>query len=169
MVLTLIASGDVSDYLDTSSLQQSIASIAGVEASLVTIRVASASVVITATIAVPASSSATSFQASLSNSLSTVPAASTLLGIPVEGVPTVEVSATSTPSSDGIGNGGIIIGGVVSLPSSDGIGSGIIIGGVVGLVLMGAGVFSYMKYGKRCVQWGVKQQEQKPAARDVRL
>ena len=55
-MLTLTASGDVSDYSDTSSLQQGIATAAGVDASLVTISVTAASVIITATIAVPANS-----------------------------------------------------------------------------------------------------------------
>ena len=58
VVLTLTASGDVSDYSDTSSLQQGIATAAGVQASLVTISVAAASVIITAAIAVPAATSA---------------------------------------------------------------------------------------------------------------
>ena len=58
VVLTLTASGDVSDYSDTSSLQQGIATAAGVQASLVTISVAAASVIITAAIAVPAGTSA---------------------------------------------------------------------------------------------------------------
>ena len=57
-MLTLTASGDVSDYSDTSSLQQGIATAAGVQASLVTISVAAASVIITAAIAVPAATSA---------------------------------------------------------------------------------------------------------------
>ena len=57
-MLTLTASGDVSDYSDTSSLQQAIASAAGVQTSRVTIIVAAASVIITAAIAVPAATSA---------------------------------------------------------------------------------------------------------------
>ena len=50
-----MASGSVSDYSDTSSLQQSVAAAAGVDRSLVTISVAAASVIITATITVAAS------------------------------------------------------------------------------------------------------------------
>ena len=53
VALTMTASGSVSDYADTSGLQQSIAAAAGVDASLVSISVAAASVLITATIAVP--------------------------------------------------------------------------------------------------------------------
>jgi len=92
VVLTLIASGSVSDYLDTSSLQQSVAAAAGVDKSLVTIKVAAASVIITASIAVPASTTAAAVQASLSSKLATVEAASTVLGVTVESVPTVAMS-----------------------------------------------------------------------------
>ena len=92
VVLTLMASGSVSDYLDTSSLQQSVAAAAGVDKSLVTIRVAAASVLITASIAVPASITADAVQASLSSKLATVEAASTALGVTVESVPTVAMS-----------------------------------------------------------------------------
>ena len=92
VVLTLMASGSVGDYLDTSSLQQSVAAAAGVDKSLVTIRVAAASVIITASIAVPASTTAAAVQASLSSKLATVEAASTVLGVTVESVPTVAMS-----------------------------------------------------------------------------
>ena len=92
VVLTLMASGSVSDYLDTSSLQQSVAAAAGVDKSLVTIRVAAASVIITASIAVPASTTAAAVQASLSSKLATVEAASAVLGVTVESVPTVAMS-----------------------------------------------------------------------------
>ena len=92
VVLTLTASGSVSDYLDTSSLQESIADAAGVDKSLVTISVAAASVIITASIAVPASTTASAVQTSLSSKLATVEAASTVLGVTVESVPTVVMS-----------------------------------------------------------------------------
>jgi len=83
-VLTLTASGVVSDYSDTSSLQQLIATAAGVDKSLVTISVAAASVIITAAIAVPAATTAAAVTSSLSASLSTTEAASAVLGITVE-------------------------------------------------------------------------------------
>ena len=91
VVLTLTASGSVSDYTDSvkSSLQQKIADAAGVHKSLVTIRVTAASVRITATIAVPAFKTADQVQTSLSSRLDTADEASTALGITVEEVPTV--------------------------------------------------------------------------------
>ena len=92
IVLTLTVSGSVSDYSDTSSLQESIAAAAGVDKSLVTISVAAASVIITASIAVPASTTASAVQTSLSSKLATVEAASTVLGVTVEAVPTVVMS-----------------------------------------------------------------------------
>ena len=100
VVLTLTASGSVSDYSDTSSLQQAIATAAGVDKSLVTISVAAASVRITATIAVPASTTAAAVQTSLSSSLGTSDTASAALGITVEEVPTVAAAAAAaSPSS----------------------------------------------------------------------
>jgi hypothetical protein len=92
VVLTLTASGSVNDYSDTSSLQKSIAAAAGVDKSLITISVAAASVIITASIAVPASTTASAVQTSLSSKLATVEAATTVLGVTVESVPTVVMS-----------------------------------------------------------------------------
>ena len=100
-MLTLTASGSVSDYSDnvTSSLQQKVATTAGVNKSLVTIDVAAASVRITATIAVPASPTADAVQTSLSAAFGTANAASTALGFTVEEVPiiTVEVKGEDEP------------------------------------------------------------------------
>ena len=100
-MLTLTASGSVSDYSDnvTSSLQQKVATTAGVNKSLVTIDVAAASVRITATIAVPASPTADAVQTSLSAAFGTADAASTALGVTVEEAPiiTVEVKGESEP------------------------------------------------------------------------
>ena len=87
-MLTLTASGSVSDYSDTTALRRSIAATAGVDPSSTVITVEAASAIITATITVPASSAA-SVQALLSSSLGTAAAASTALGITVELDPTV--------------------------------------------------------------------------------
>ena len=101
VVLTLTASGSVSDYSDTSSLQQKIATAAGVDdKSLVTISVAAASVIITANIAVPASTTATAVQTSLSSKLATAEAASTVLGVTVESVPIVAFSPVAAGDID---------------------------------------------------------------------
>jgi hypothetical protein len=83
-VLTLTASGVVSDYSDTSSLQQLIATAAGVHKSLVTISVAAASVIITAAIAVPAAAAAATVLISLTAAVGTPGTASAVLGITVE-------------------------------------------------------------------------------------
>eukprot|EP00964_Phaeocystis_antarctica_P128982 scaffold92809_cov33-Phaeocystis_antarctica.AAC.1 len=60
VVLVMAASGSVDDYADGTllSVQSKVAALAGVNASAVTITVAAASVLITATIAVPASTTA---------------------------------------------------------------------------------------------------------------
>lgn len=84
IVLKLTASGSVSDYQDTSNLKQSIATAAGVSASDVTIKVEAASVIITATIKVPASTTSAAVQASLNSKLGTAADASAALGITVE-------------------------------------------------------------------------------------
>ena len=91
-MLTLTASGSVSDYSDTSDLQARIATAAGVDKSLVTIEVAAASVIITATIAVPASTTAEAVQTSLASTLGTAAAASAALGITVESDPSITES-----------------------------------------------------------------------------
>ena len=83
----MTVSGAVSDYSDTTSLQQLIATAAGVQASLVTISVAAASVIITAAIAVPAATSAGTVLTSLTNSVGTPAAASAVLGITVGSMP----------------------------------------------------------------------------------
>ena len=93
VVLFLAASGSVSDYADTSSIQSKVAELAGVDASAVTITVAAASVLITATIAVPASKASTDVQTTLSVALPTATAATSALGITVESVPTIVVAA----------------------------------------------------------------------------
>ena len=111
-MLALTASGSVSDFSDDdkSSLQQKVADAAGVDKSLVTIRVAAASVRITATIAVPASTTADVLRTSLSSSLGTAVAASTTLGVTVEEVPTITVESDMSDSSSDDLNVPLIVG-----------------------------------------------------------
>jgi hypothetical protein len=97
-LLTVTASGSVSDYSDTSSLQENIASIAGLDPSHVTIEVAAASVIITATLAVPASTTVLSVQEKLTRVLGTAAKASEALGVTVEGAPTVEIPPLARPT-----------------------------------------------------------------------
>ena len=104
MVLTLTASGSVSDYSDTSALQTSIATNAGVDAASVSIRVAAASVIITATIAVPASTTPAALQTTLTSTLGTAAAASAALGIIVESDPSITESTATTPTGGGNDN-----------------------------------------------------------------
>ena len=82
----------MSDYADTSNLQTRIAQLAGVDASFVALRVEAASVLIIATITVPATTTASTVQAALSSSLTTAEAASSALGITVETTPTITTS-----------------------------------------------------------------------------
>ena len=111
--ITLIASGSVSDYSDTLILQlkSRIAIAAGVDESLVTIRVTAASVIITATIFVPAGTTAAAVKGLLSASLGTAAAASELLGITVESDPIMVATEAPQDSSDSI-NVGVIVGAI---------------------------------------------------------
>ena len=92
-----MVSGSVDDFSgsDKSSLQAKVATTAGVDKWLVVIRVAAASVRITATIAVPASTTPAAVNTALTSRLGTVAAASNALGVALE-----EVSIITTVSSD---------------------------------------------------------------------
>ena len=112
-MLTLTASGSVSDYSDTSALQTSIAVNAGVDASSVSISVAAASVIITATIKVPTSMTADVVQTTLSSRLGTAAAASTALGITVASAPTVETALAAAKDDNGDDKAPAIVGGTI--------------------------------------------------------
>ena len=96
-----MVSGSVSDYSDTSDLRTSIAVNAGVDSALVSITVAAASVIITATITVPVSTTADAMQTTLSSRLGTASAASTALGITVESDPIITKLLAATPTGGG--------------------------------------------------------------------
>ena len=98
-MVALTASGSVSDYSATwrrNSLQQGIATAAGVDKSIVTIRVTAASVRITATIAVPADTTAVAVHESLSSTLGNATSASAVLGVNVESDPSIYIVQDST-------------------------------------------------------------------------
>ena len=100
----------MSDYTDSdkSSLKQNVANAAGVDKSLVAISVTAASVIITATIAVPASMTADKMQSSLASHFDTTDAASTALGITVVSKPSIVIIVAESPvepdpsSDDGV-------------------------------------------------------------------
>ena len=98
-MVTLTANGGVTDYPDSVQLdlKQNFASAAGVDKSLVTVDVAAGSVVITANIAVPASTTATAVQDMLSSNLGTPALASNALGINIVTDPSITVDAPPTP------------------------------------------------------------------------
>lgn len=91
MLLSLVASGSVSDFSDSEKLllQQGIALAAGVESSFVFVEVAAGSVQITASIFFPASMNASEVHASLSSNLGNSSAATEALNITVIGVPEI--------------------------------------------------------------------------------
>ena len=152
VVLMLTASGSVSDYSDTSSLRQGVATAAGVDTPLVTISVAAASVIITATINIPASTTAALVQTALASTLSTAAAASIALGVTVEEVPAVTIAPSPPPPPplSGLPPPGL----PPPLASSeevfviDGIAGGII-GGIVGALPMLLAVCALMHFRRR--------------------
>ena len=98
-MVALTASGSVSDYSAAwrrDSLQQGIATAAGVDKSIVTIRITAASVRITATIAVPADTTAVVVHESLSSTLGNATSASAVLGINAESDPSIYIVQDST-------------------------------------------------------------------------
>ena len=116
-MLTLTADGSVSDYTDSrkSSLQEKVANIAGVDKSLVTIEVVAASVIITATIGVPASTTAAAVEASLSSKLGTAAAASDELGITVESEPVITTTEELAKEEDSSSPVAVIVGVLVAV------------------------------------------------------
>ena len=94
MSCSLTASGSVNDFDDAKKtlLESSIAAVAGVDASAVTVAITPGSVLITATIAVPASKTAEAVQTSRASTLGTAAAASAALGITVESDPSITES-----------------------------------------------------------------------------
>ena len=91
----MTVSGSVSDFDETkeASLRSSIAAVAGVDVSAVTIAITAGSVLITATIAVPATTAAAALQTTLFSALGTAAAASIVLGVIVESAPAITVAA----------------------------------------------------------------------------
>merc|ERR1740138_1280848 len=111
VVLKLTASGSVSDYSNLKPLTEKIATAAGLGSSLVSISVAAASVIITATINVPAALTAASVQTLLSSKLGTAATASAALGITVESDPTmIATEVRQEESSDSVLTDGEIAG-----------------------------------------------------------
>jgi hypothetical protein len=96
----MTAEGSVSDFDDAkrTSLESSIAAVAGVDASAVTVAITPGSVIITATIAVPASKTAEAVQNSLATSLGTASAASAALA-----ALSITVLATSLGITESLG------------------------------------------------------------------
>ena len=88
------------DYQDTSGIVTKVATLAGVDESLVSVSVAAASVIITVTIAVPASTTSAAVESALSSSLGTAADASSQLGITVETAPTIDTAPSLTTETE---------------------------------------------------------------------
>ena len=132
VVFTLTASGSVSDYSDTSSLQSKYANAAGVDASRVTIVVTAASVIITITITLPAGKTAAAVKDKIISTLGTSAiAVSKSLEITVESAPTVTTTEAPTESSD---SSGLTDGEIAGVAIGAAVG-GIVLLGAVGLIL----------------------------------
>ena len=109
----MTASGSVSDFDETRKtfLRTSIAAAAGVDASAVTVAITAGSVLIPATIAVPASTMPAAVWTKLSASVGSAAAASTALGVTVVSIPIIVVAeprgARPAPSSPGASSDGV--------------------------------------------------------------
>jgi hypothetical protein len=98
VVVRLTAFGTVEDYTPDviEMLEKKMATVAGVDASLVSITVAPGSVLITATIAVPAAMQSYGVRNLIKAELSDPEAASAALGITVASVPDFEITSSAT-------------------------------------------------------------------------
>ena len=98
VVVRLTAFGTVEDYTPDviEMLEKNMATVAGVDASLVSITVTPGSVLITATIAVPAAMQSYGVRNLIKAELSDPEAASAALGITVASVPDFEITSTTT-------------------------------------------------------------------------
>merc|ERR1711935_290042 len=111
----------------------------GVDKLPVTIAITAASVIITATIAVPASTTAAAGKASLSSTLSTADAASSALGITIEGVPTNTIASSTLDGEPD------------DLPGASTSNTGVIAGGI-----LGASAFVCLVLAAACWWWQKK-------------
>lgn len=121
-MVTVEAAGDVSDF-DVARKEQiaaDLAASAGVDAARVRVRVEPASVLITLTILVDPSASASAVQAAVTQAMGTPLQASMLLGLTVQ---SVAVTTTSDDGSDGGDGGG----------GESGLDLGLVIGVAAGL------------------------------------
>lgn len=98
VVVSVIASGTVGDFEDTSALKLKFALAADVSAAYVDVSVVAASVEITATISIPSGTTAEQIETRLNANLGTAAAASAALGVDVQENPRMsrELSPTTT-------------------------------------------------------------------------
>jgi hypothetical protein len=111
IVTTFTAAGTVSDYADTTALQEKFATAAGVDKKMVSITVIAASVIITVTITVPKDKVGARLQASIASAIGQTKAEqSKALGITVEKVTvtTVQDSKDSADSDSGLTEGRLL-------------------------------------------------------------
>merc|ERR1719157_459007 len=105
IVTSFTAAGAVSDYADTTALQEKFATSAGVDKTMVSIKVTAASVIITVTITVPKDKVGATLQAALTTAIGKTKAEqSAALGVTVETVTvtTVKDSAKVADPDSGL-------------------------------------------------------------------
>ena len=132
----MVASGAVEDYTDTvkDTIKANFAAAAGVDASLIEIRIVAASVRIIITIRSPTRAAAEAVQTTLAPTLASASAATALMpsGFTVEQTPTIDVAeappegTSHSPPPPPESNAGALIGGIV----------GGVVGGVILLVVI---------------------------------
>jgi len=162
IVTTFTAAGAVSDYADTTALQEKFAKAAGVDKTMVSIKVTAASVIITVTITVPKDKVGATLQAALTTAIGETKAdlaeQSAALGVTVETVTvtTVKDSAKVADPDSGLSEGeiaGIAIGAAVG---------GIVLLGIVGLILRSL-MFKEAKPVFTCLEKSTAEKKAPPA------
>merc|ERR1712166_1050269 len=129
VVYKFTAAGAVSDFADTTALQEKFADAANVDKTMVSIKVTAASVIIEVTITVPKDKLAATVKARLTSNLTskTKDEQSKILGVTVETV-------AGTVVKDSASNSGLSEGEIAGVAIGAAVG-GIVLLGIVGLIL----------------------------------
>ena len=137
----MTATSDVSDY--TSSIQlglgSTMAKLAGVSSDDVTLKVTSASVLLSYTIAAASSNDADALASSLSSQLSSTSTTTGLLGLDAYGFEALSIPTVSTSSSSS------------AWSSDDDCGGGCVAGATIG-ALLGAALIGYVGWRLLCTR-----------------
>merc|ERR1712166_1733621 len=132
VVYKFTAAGAVSDFADTTALQEKFADAANVDKTMVSIKVTAASVIIEVTITVPKDKLAATVKARLTSN--SKEEQSKILGVTVETVAATAVKASASNVKDSDSDSGLSEGEIAGVAIGAAVG-GIVLLGIVGLIL----------------------------------